>query len=676
MKDRQKISFQALLLAFGTTLLVGGLWMAGALDRWENTTWDWRVRSLAASGATADIKDESPICLILLDQYSLDWGQETNGWSWPWPREVYTTIIDFCVRGGARSLSFDVLFTEPSVYGVWDDQALGEAIAASGVFVGAAFVPVSTDAAGKITLPISEVKDNCLALANVSDVPDADGVFRRATLWVDGSDGQRMLSMGAAASLIGEDTEQVRKVLDSGPARRILNFRTPEEFWPIYNAAEVVQSDLRLMEGGTPSLDPAVVKDKHVLFALSAPGLMDLRPTPLSRVSPGVTIHATALENLLNDSFITEPAAGVVLVVISIMSFLATGMLLLGGKLWRTILTIVIFISLPSALGLLAARGGVWWPVVPGTLGHGGALAGALVIAWATEGKQKRFIRQAFRHYLSPDVIQRIMDDPDSLKLGGERRELTIMFSDLEGFTPMSEGLEPQELTQLLNEYLTDMTDIILESGGTLDKYEGDAIIAFWNAPVDQPDHALRACGAAVLCQRKLTERRAEFQERFGATMRMRIGLNSGPVIVGNMGSTQRFDYTVLGDAANLAARLEGANKVFGTYLMISDATREAVDSQMMFRELGDLRVVGRKQSVRVFELEGFAGETEPEHWPDYRSALDLCKQGQLSAAKKAMSQLQKDTQDTQGDPAAGKWLERLQNENDGFDPIWNLTRK
>lgn len=668
MKDLRRKLFESLLLALGATVVVALLWNFGALDRWESTTWDWRVRSLATRGATPEAKEDSEICLILLDQPSLDWGQESNGWSWPWPREVYTTIIDFCMQGGAKSLSFDVLYTEPSVYGVWDDGAFGDAIAASGFFVGAAFVHTSADATEKITWPIAEVKDNCHTLANVSDVPDADGVFRRASLWMDVDGFPRMLSVGAAASLIGDGDGRVKAVLDGGPALRILNYRDPEAFWPIYSAAAVVQSDLRLMEGGAPSLDPSVFKGKHVLFGMSAPGLKDLRPTPLNRVSPGVTVHATALDNLLNDRFITQPAPAAVLAVIFILSFLASALLLIGGNLWKTMGTIAAFLLVPAGIGYLAAIGGVWWPVLPGTLGHAGALAGAMIIAWATEGKQKRFIRSAFRHYLSPDVIQRIMDDPDKLNLGGELRELTIFFSDLEGFTTISEGLEPQELTQLLNEYLTDMTDIILESGGTLDKYEGDAIIAFWNAPVDQPDHAERGCRASVLCQRKLTERRAEFEERFGATLHMRIGLNSGPVIVGNMGSNQRFDYTVLGDAANLAARLEGANKVFGSYLMISDATLDAVSGTMMTRELGDLRVVGRKQPVKVHELEGFAGDEEPAHWADYRQALAHCKEGHLEAARQAM--------ETAGDHAARKWLDRLENEEEGFDPVWNLNRK
>lgn len=668
MKDLRRKLIESFLLALGATVVVASIWLSGGLDRWENTTWDWRVRALATSGATPEAKDESQVCLILLDQSSLDWGQESNGWSWPWPREVYTTIIDFCVRGEARSLSFDVLYTEPSVYGVWDDGAFGDAIAASEFFIGAAFVHTTADATEKITWPITELKDNCLTLANVSDIPDADGVFRRASLWMEIEGSERMLSLGTAASLVGDESGTVKSVMDGGDAVRILNYRDPEAFWPIYSADAVIQSDLRLMEGAKPILDPSVLKGKHVLFGMSAPGLKDLRPTPLNRVSPGVMVHATALENLLNDSFITEPPPVGVMAVIFILSFMASAFLLIGGNLWKTMTTILVFLLLPAGIGYLTAMSGVWWPVVPGTLAHAGALAGAMIIAWATEGKQKRFIRSAFRHYLSPDVIQRIMDDPDKLNLGGELRELTIFFSDLEGFTTISEGLEPQELTQLLNEYLTDMTDIILESGGTLDKYEGDAIIAFWNAPVDQPDHALRGCRASVLCQRKLAERRAEFEERFGATMHMRIGLNSGPVIVGNMGSNQRFDYTVLGDAANLAARLEGANKVFGSYLMISDATLESVDGAMLTRELGDLRVVGRKQPVRVHELEGFAGDPEPAHWENYRTALAHCKNGELELAREAMA--------ATGDPASAKWLARLENEEEGFDPVWNMTRK
>jgi len=554
------------------------------------------------------------------------------------------------------------------VMGVYDDQVFGETIAASGFFLGALFVHGDLERADRITMPIPEVAEGALALGNVSDIPDGDGVFRRATLWVETAAGDTIYSLGAIAA-----QKRDHGLDPQGGARRILDYRRPAATWRIFNAAEIIQSDLRLMEGGTPNVDPAVVRGKHVLFGFSAPGLLDLRPTPLSRVAPGVVVHATALENILDGRFIREaPRSGVYMVML-VLAFLGAWLVLQGGNLARTLAVLLVFLLLPVGLSFATATGGMWWPMVPGALSQLLALGGAMIVAWATEGRQKRFIRSAFRHYLSPEVISRIMEDPDRLKLGGERRELTIFFSDLEGFTSLSEGLEPQELTQLLNEYLTDMTDIILESGGTLDKYEGDAIIAFWNAPADQPDHALRACRASVLCQRKLTERRAEFKERFGSELRMRIGLNTGPVIVGNMGSSQRFDYTVLGDAANLAARLEGANKVFGTYLMISESTHEAVREQMLARELGSLRVVGRKQPVRVYELEGFASEDEPAHWAGYRQALELCAAGRAADATAAMQTLHEGPAQ---DPAAGKWRARLAAENEGFDAVWNLTRK
>ena len=195
------------------------------------------------------------------------------------------------------------------------------------------------------------------------------------------------------------------------------------------------------------------------------------------------------------------------------------------------------------------------------------------MIYYTTEGRQKLFIKNAFKQYLSPAVIEELIQHPERLKLGGERRVLSIFFSDLEGFTGISEGLEPEELTALLNEYLSAMTDIIQEEGGTVDKYEGDAIIAFWNAPLLQPDHAERCVRAALRCQEKLAEMRPAFRERIGKDLRMRIGINSGPAVVGNMGSHTRFDYTMLGDAVNLAARLEGINKQFGTYTILSQAT-------------------------------------------------------------------------------------------------------
>jgi adenylate cyclase len=230
------------------------------------------------------------------------------------------------------------------------------------------------------------------------------------------------------------------------------------------------------------------------------------------------------------------------------------------------------------------------------------SLVGSSLASYATEGQQKRYIKNAFRQYLSPTVIEELIAHPERLTLGGEKRELTIFFSDVQGFTGISEALTPEDLTALLNEYLSAMTDIIQEEGGTIDKFEGDAIIAFWNAPLSQADHAVRGVRAALRCQAKLTEMRPSIRARIGKDMLMRVGMNTGHAVVGNMGSKTRFDYTMLGDQVNLAARLEGINKQFGTYSMISGAVVEKIGGAFPARELSRVAVVGRKEPVTVFE--------------------------------------------------------------------------
>ena len=677
-----------LLVGAGAAALALLLWLGGTLRGWEDITWTWRVRLLARPGPHTD-----DIRLILLDQASLDWGREENGLSWPWPREVYVPILDFCRRAGARSVAFDVLFTEPSVYGVADDAALGDAIARTGRFVGARFLAVQpgrADATGT-TEPIPEVATSARLLGNVSDVPDPDGIFRRAAL-VRRWNGRWIPSLGVAAWLAGEAGDDTTGSLPDGllavapgtvrvgthrvpvspDGTALLRFRGPVSVYRTYSAAAVIQSELRLEAGEEPVVDPADLRGKYVLLGFSAPGLLDLRPTPLSRVSPGVVIHATVLDDLLGDDFLRpfpRPAAGAGIVLLALLTAL---LLTAGWGPWRQGLATVLLVGLPFGIGLLAYRAGWWWPVLPHATGAALAVVGALAWNYATEGRQKRFLRQAFRHYLSPAVIDRLTADPSALRLGGERRELTIMFSDLAGFTTLSEGLDPEELTALLNDYLTDMTDIILEEGGTLDKYEGDAILAFWNAPLDQPDHARRACRAAVRCQRRLAERREEFRRRCGRDLHARIGLHTGEVVVGNMGSRQRFDYTVLGDAANLASRLEGANKAFGTATLISDATREAAGDTILCRPLGRARVVGRREPVPVFELAGLAGDPVPPGWEPFAAALAAWETGDADRARELLDRLAGE------DPVAAACAAHLADGGIGRETpgVWVLDRK
>jgi len=696
-------------VALGSTVLVGLIWLFGGLAGFETRTWDWRVRLLAKPAeATEDI------ALILLDQNSLDWAQEENGLSWPWPREVYTYIVSFCKRAGVKGLIFDVLFTEPSKYGVYDDQALAGSISDIGNFVGTVFLGEEAGSATawppdiekpqltildldrwpqqesvrfpRATFPVPELADAARTLANVSGRPDTDGIFRRGALF-NLFDDTVVPSPALAAYLLAEkgaDNIQIRqKELAIGPlsvpidsnGSSIINYRGPSQTHSTYSAAAIIQSEVQLLSGQTPTVDPELLRDRFVFFGFSAPGLYDLRPSPISEVYPGVEVHATMLDNLLSGDFMRDVStvnAILLTLVLTVLAALAATFFSGPGK---SIAVYALFLPLPPALSLLAYSRGAWLPLILVELAVVITLVGSGVLNYATEGRQKRYIKSAFKQYLSPAVIDQLIAHPERLKLGGEKRELSIFFSDLQGFTGISEGLSPEELTSLLNDYLSSMTDIIQEEGGTVDKYEGDAIIAFWNAPVEQPDHYVRAVRAALRCQAKLAELRPQFKDRIGKEMRMRIGINTGPAVVGNMGSHTRFDYTMLGDAVNLAARLEGINKQFGTYTMISQDTVDRLEGTFPMRELSRVAVVGRKEAVTVFEpfLPDDYKNREQTH-RIFAQGLDLFYRGAFQEAIDTFSQI------AEQDPAAAAYIRKCRQLSsdppESWDGVWVMTEK
>jgi len=655
------------------------LFLPGWLDVWEAKTWDWRVNAMAKPTKTTD-----NIRLILLDQNSLDWAKDSNGLSlpWPWPREVYTVIVQFCKRSGAKALAFDVVFTEPSQQGVDDDRLFADAIHDFKYFVGAvnlsntdglerwsAYAPepsfkvVGLDqwlaATGakevvfpRASFPIPEISAAASILSDVHLNPDRDNVYRRGTLF-HVFDGKVVPSLGLGCYLaVHQDitlkisTNRLsigdKEIPIDRNGNAILNFRGPAGIHKAYSAASVIQSELRIRNGEKPTItDPDAFKDAYVFFGFTAPGLYDLRPTPVSGVYPGVEINATMLDNLLANDFIRPfPTVAVIVItlLVAILAGLATSSV---SGIFKSALVYVFFIAAPIVICLIAYREGFWLPLVVQETGVVLTLFSAGLIYYTTEGRQKMFIKNAFKQYLSPAVIEELIQHPENLKLGGERRTLSIFFSDLEGFTGISEGLEPEVLTALLNDYLTAMTDIIQEEGGTVDKYEGDAIIAFWNAPLLQPDHARRCVSAAMCCQSRLSDMRPMFQERIGRELRMRIGINSGPAIVGNMGSHTRFDYTMIGDAVNLAARLEGINKQFGTYTMISQSTMEQMDGAFPVREISRVAVVGRNEPVVVYEpLLPEDIERRKDRLARFSEGLALFYKGDFSQAETVFSGL------------------------------------
>ncbi len=515
----------------------------------EDPSWDARVRlSLRLFPHPSPSTDQ--IRLIFLDQTSLDWGKQVNKWSWPWYREIYASVLSFCRRSGTKAVVFDVLFSEPSGAGPADDAAFASAIAQTPAFVAAAVfsrqqgllrnlptdLPLRTPSvaglaewsqtppglalqAPRASLPIPEVAAAATIVGNISTSLSDDTVIRRM---VPGRifDGKFFPSLGLAAylathpgatlRLAGHDlfVDNRRLPLDDH-GEVILHYRGPSQTHPTVSVQSVLQSELRLEQGAKPVLDPAIFRDAYVFFGLTAPGLFDVKASPTSGADPypGTEVQATFLDNLLADDFIRPAPRGPSIALAITLAILA-GLL---GRLSRTGLQTALTFALlpvPFATGAAAYQAGFWLPVAPATVAVALALVWAAVLNYALEGRQKRFIKGAFRQYLSPAMIDRLLQHPDSLKLGGEVRELTIHFSDLKNFTTISESLPPDKLTAMLNEYLTAMTDIIMAEGGTVDKYEGDAIVAFWNAPLDLPAHADRAVRAALRCQQKLSDLR------------------------------------------------------------------------------------------------------------------------------------------------------------------------
>ncbi|MCE5281688.1 MAG: adenylate/guanylate cyclase domain-containing protein [Deltaproteobacteria bacterium] len=688
------------------------LWLPGWLERWELKTWDWRVHLLARPAPATD-----RIRLILLDQESLDWGKRENGLGWPWPREMYGLILDYCRRQEAKAVIFDVLYTEPSTYGVEDDVAFGKAIRNGPPFVGALFLsrtagtesrwptaipdthieirgldgwlkgPGATEITfPRAAFPVPEVAAASRILADTHLNPDRDNVYRRVKL-LGLFDGQVLPTPALGALLAAKPGTRLSLSRDalsvagrpipidvSGNA--ILNFRGPSGTHRAYSAAAVIQSELRIRQGETPPIaGEGLFKDRYVFFGFTAPGLFDLRPAPVSGVYPGVEIHATSLDNLLAGDFMRPVHDGPVLALTLLLVLLAGILTARVTGILKGLLVYGIFLVLPVLTTLAAYTAGFWLPLVVQETAVVVTLFCAGVIYYTTEGRQKLFIKNAFKQYLSPAVIEELIRYPDRLKLGGERRPLSIFFSDLEGFTGISEGLEPEALTALLNDYLSAMTDIIHEEGGTVDKYEGDAIIAFWNAPLPQEDHAVRCVRAALRCQAKLSELRPLFRERIGKDLWMRIGLNSGPAVVGNMGSHTRFDYTILGDAVNLASRLEGINKQFGTYTICSRATLELLGGAFPSRELSRVSVVGRKEAVVIHEPM-FPAEYEARREDLALFALGLTAfyEGRFAEAESLFAPL------AEKDPAARAYLEKCRSlvmqPPEAWQGVWAVTTK
>ena len=386
--------------------------------------------------------------------------------------------------------------------------------------------------------------------------------------------------------------------------RIFVNYRGKGNTFPHISVTDI-------LKGQVP---PEMLKDKIVMVGATAIGIFDLRVTPFSTVFPGLEIHANVVDSILSHDFIRKPGWAALFDVLAIiLSGLFLGFVLpRTGAIFGAVAAAVLLIGHVVLCQTLFSTGGLILNMVYPVSVTVMIYLGITLHKYIKESSQKRFIKEAFSTYLAPSVVKQIIDSPGNLVLGGEERDITAFFSDLQGFTSISEKLSAPELVELLNEFLTEMTDIILSYEGTLDKFEGDAIIAFFGAPNHLENHAETACLACVEMQKRLAGMRTKWKSENRPELLMRIGLCSGPAVVGNMGSKNRMDYTMMGDTVNTAARLEGVNKQYGIYTLISEATCRAAGNRILTREVDSLHVMGKTEPVAVYQLLGY-----PEDYDD-----------------------------------------------------------
>lgn len=652
------------------------------IDRLTYLVFDFYQRA-----APRDATDP-PVMVVDIDESSIaEIGQ------WPWPRDTMAALVSNLTGVGAASIAFDIVFPEADrtslgqavgalrqlgaqvnlpVSGVTldNDAAFATAIAQGPVVMGIAVTsetarPPPAPKAGfshggtdpRTYLPqfsgavsnIAELDAAAPGIGNFAFVPSADNIIRTMPL-VSASQNGLYPGLGMEALRIAQGASGF--LLRSSDASReggggsvglnavrvgALDAPATAQgaFWLHYSGMPNMPVIPAAAILANPRAHSEAVGGRIVLIGTSAVGLRDIVATPVDPAMPGVFVHAELIDQIVAQSFLSRPdwAAGAELVIATVAGIALVALVALAGPIL-------------SSLGLVALTGGVWfaswWSFVqPGILID--PVAPTLVLLFvfsltapllvALTNSEKHYVREAFGRYLSPTLVERLSDNPEALTLGGETRELTVLFSDIRGFTGLSENLDPTALTSLLNRFLTPMTDVLLAREATIDKYIGDAIMAFWNAPLDIEQHPRKACLAALDMAKAVERLNAEA----GTTIRIGVGLNTGEACVGNLGSSQRFSYSAIGDAINLASRVEGLTKQYGLTIAVTEATQRQV-SDLALLEADLVQVVGRAAPVGIYALLGDEHVAKRSDFLDFaqhhQDLLSVYRDGDFGSAR------------------------------------------
>jgi len=584
---------------------------------------------------------DDKITITAIDEYTV------SRFGFPFKRKYYGQVIDRLNALGVKAIGIDVMFFESDRDDLSNDARFISSVGKAGNVVNL-FAIDKDSLKVKKPIPGLAARSAYMAYPNSDISLDSDGHARHFFLFYPGSDEDldgveekslqyktlgmgklrcspkcdetKVASLGMATYAVATGKPLIEYEMENGNSAMTLNYRYPSyrKAHPGWKkpSGETVNSTFRhisvadIIDGNLSKEEKEALNGGMTLIGSTALGTYDHFPSPFSTLFPGVEIHATCMDNLkfkdslkkFNDLYLTLlilllPWLALYINRFSLktMVFMSAGVL--GALLVMDYVLLINLYTVPFMVVALAFA-------IPAIY--------VIVDKGLSEGREKKWIKSTFGQYLSPKVVDLITKDPSKLSLGGEKRDMTAFFLDLAGFTTMSEKLSPEELTAMLVEYLSAFTDVILKYDGTVDKYIGDCIMAFWNAPLDQAEHRKLGILAAIDCQKEMA-RLNESLTQFTIKPKCRVGVNSGPMVVGNMGSRSRLSYTVMGDTVNMASRMEGANKYFHSKIMTSEATFGDLKDLFDHRYLGSIRVVGKAIPTRVYEPFALKGEAAPE---------------------------------------------------------------
>ncbi|MBY3200228.1 adenylate/guanylate cyclase domain-containing protein [Rhizobium laguerreae] len=559
----------------------------------------WSLLELRSFDYLSTVDDPRPPpggpVIVAIDEPSL---ADINA-QWPWPRSLHAELISQLRAAGARVIGFDIIMAEPS--NPDNDAAITKAVGPDTVLAGDETLIETPQASQLIrATPLPQLTEAGAVTGIASVELSGDGTFRRIPGYEDGFAAMLTKVAGVAPETL--------------PAGRLIQSFGPARSYPTVSYYQALDPK--------NLLPPDYFKDRIVLVGLSlqnAPAIdkggVDAFATPYTvhtgKLVSGVEIQATIYDNIRSGLSIAEARLPTVAACI-LISVLLAATTVWRATGWLTIVTsaaALLAFAAVSAAGMRLAY--IFVSPLGPTVAYISVVFGQAAFDFAEERRNKRQITRAFAQYISPDLVRRLSQDPSQLKLGGERRTLSVLFSDVRGFTTIAEALkdDPEQLTGLINRLLTPLSDVVMDHGGTIDKYMGDCIMAFWNAPLDDPDHALHAVKASLAMQAAISslnhelEREAAMRGGKPHVLKMGVGINTGECIVGNMGSTRRFDYSCLGDSVNLASRLEGASKNYGVALLLGEETARLVAGTYTVVELDRIIVKGRTVPSPVYTV-------------------------------------------------------------------------